>query len=200
MLKKALTLLFLGLLPASVLAEEDFAAMLDRVKQLKDEGNYSAALGELNWVSQELSKLHTKKIEGFFPAELVGFKREKVESSSAMGLMNIESRYAGADSSVNITLVGSASAGGPASGLGSFAGMAQMAAMMGNVPGTEVVRVAGKRATVQDEGGSKKLMLTLSEGNLLTIEAAKGSVTSEQLQSLASGLDIKAMEDYLKAE
>jgi hypothetical protein len=95
----------------------------------------------------------------------------------------------------------SASQGAAAGGMGAFAGFAQMAAMMGDTGNTDVVRVHGKRATIQTEpNGNKKLILSLSGGAILTVNQLRGEVSAEDLEKTANAFDIKAMEKYLKAE
>lgn len=207
-MKKQVFLSCLGsaLLLASALApsgayaeEEDFGAILDRAKELKASGKYSEAMNELNWATQQLTKLHAQKLEQFFPAKAGEFTRKTVESNNALGMINLDGTYEKGESSIKANLIGSTSSqGGAGGGLGAFAGFAQMAAMMGNTAGTDVIRVHGKRATIQQEAGSnKKLILTLASGAVLTLEQSSGEISSDDLKTVVEAFDVKGIEAYL---
>ena len=191
-------LLALLALPALCMAEEDFAEILKRAQTLKDQGKFTAAMEELSWATKQLQTLHTQKLEAFLPEKLLDFTGGQVQSNSAMGFMNIERTYSGAPGKVKLSLSGSASSGGAAAqGLGALANLAGMAAMMGNAPGMDTVRVKDQRATVESANGEMKLTIPMSNGIIFSAEQTEGKVTKEQLVALAESFDFAGLNAYV---
>lgn len=205
-MKTTLVSLFLSfsfLCVSSVVAEEDFSAILKRTQELKDKGLYAQAITELGWATKQLEKLHGKKLEEFFPTTVGSFTKNQVKSENALGFSRVEGSYKGANNTqVKISLLGSAaSEGGAARGLGALAGFAQMAATMKQGDGeNDVVRVKGQRATVENSGGSRSLTLPMQSGMIFKVESRSKAVTQEDLVALAEGFDLQAIENYLRAQ
>ncbi len=190
---------FFGITPGFVHAEEQLGDILKRVSELHAEGKYVQAMNELSWASKELEKLHLEKLKAFFPKGEGGFTAGDFQSNNALGFVALERTYnSTSGGSVTASLTGSASTDGAAAqGMGALAGFARMAEMMDTTGQSEAVRVKGMRATVKNMGGQFELSLPLSSGMFFTLKPNSGTVTKEQLVTLANGLDSDGLNSYL---
>jgi hypothetical protein len=187
-MKRILVAALLASLVSNPLMAEDLKTILDKVSALASKGEYQNALNELAWAKKELEKLSSDQLVKLLPDELVGFKGGKVESNSALGITNIERKYSKNDSTVNLSITGTGSAGG----LGGLAAFGQMAAMMGAQSGQDVFRIKG--LTAQLEGD--RLQIFLSSGSILSLELTSGS--ENQLKAMAEALDLTKIDNHLK--
>lgn len=180
---------------------EDINTIFQNVNKFVTERNYSKALQELTWAKKEIEKLHSARIQEFFPATLGGMKGEPIEAGSALGIMNVERKYIGDNDTVTVSLTGGSS-GEAASG---FAGLAQLGAMAaafgGMDPSSETFRVGGRTAVLRNpsNGASAELTLTLQSGSLLKLSATKEGTKGETLKKMLEEIKIEELDSYLKA-
>lgn len=180
---------------------EDINTIFQNVNKFVSEKNYSKALQELTWAKKEIEKLHSARIQEFFPATLGGMKGEPIEAGSALGIMNIERKYKSDTDTITVSLTGGSS-GEAASG---FAGLAQLGAMAaafgGMDPSNETFRVNGRTAVLRNpsNGGSAELTLTLQSGSLLKLTATSESTKGDTLKKMLEEIKIEELDAYLKA-
>lgn len=174
------------------LGAEELPDLLKRVEEFANKGNYAKAIEELSWVKKELEKMNFKKIEEFFPDELAGLKGSAFETSSAMGMTNLERQYKGSGQDVKLSLTAAAS-GGP---MGGLAGIGKMAAMMGGQPGMDSFRIEGRTATLKEKGSSAELSVFLDSGSVLALKGKDGSV----LRKMAEAVGIEKLDSYLRGQ
>ena len=186
------------LVSSNAVLAEDLSAVLGRVNQFVAAGNYPKALDELAWARTEIEKLQAGKVKTFFPDTLAGFTGQKESTSNALGFSNFERVYKKDSSAVKISLTGGSSAGGNA-GFGNLAALGRMAAMMGQQPGQETVRISGRTATLTgtDGGSNPELTIFLDSGSLLKLESEE-SANGEILKSLAEALKIDDLDAFLR--
>ncbi len=197
MKKSALVLgiLISGILCGSAIAE-DVNVIFKKVNDLVAAQNYSKALEELKWASKEIEKMHSKKLELFFPDSLAGYTGDKINASSALGISNLERNYKGPNGTVKLALTNLGSAGG-----GGFAGLAQlgqMAALMGGGTGMESFRIQGRTAMLDTTGSAPKLNITLDSGSMLTFDPEGSNVKADELKAMAEALKLDDLDKYLK--
>jgi hypothetical protein len=178
---------------------EELEDIFGRVNGFVGQKNYSKALEELEWARKELEKLHTRRLQSFFPDQLGEYKGAPAEVNGALGFTNVERRYSNGSSSVTVSLIGQS--GGAAGGLGGLAALGKMAAMFGQQAGQDSFRISGRTAILNKTPGSSSADLTvfLDSGSMLKIEDATNGDTAV-LRSLAEKLDIGGLEKYLKGE
>jgi len=182
---------------ADAVAEEKFEDLLERATSLRAEGKYPQAMAELNWAQEQLKKAHTEKLKSFFPGEVSGFSAEDFKAANALGMTSIERTYKhSGGAQVKAALVGG-SGGAAGGGMGALAGFAQMAARMGG-ENTENVRLGNKRATITEERGRKKMIVSLNSGMMFNLEVKRGDISNEDLTTLAEGVDFAKLESYLQ--
>jgi hypothetical protein len=192
--------LFIAMTVASVLGvnansyAEDLNAIFANVNKYVADQNYSKALEELKWASKEIEKMNSKKIETFFPDTLSGFAGEKVTSSGALGMTNIERNYKNGNNSVKVALTNLGAAGGA---LGGLAQLGSMAALMGGQTGMESFRINGRTAQLDTTSGEPKLTVFMDSGSMLTLESS-GTVDSETLKKMVEELKLDEFDKYLK--
>ncbi len=186
----------------SAVAEDNFAEALTRAQAFKAQGKFSQALAEISWATSELQKLHSEKLKGFFPSSVKSFTAQDVEENSALGLISIDRQYVAANGvKIKASLSGAAAADGAAAqGMAAFAGMAQFAAMAGGGLNLELLRIKDQRAQLMKSAGELKLIIPLSSGSMLQLEASEGAATKEQLVSLAEAFDLQGLNTYLLAK
>lgn len=181
-----------ALVMANPVVADDLPSLMKRVQEFSDKGNYAKAIDELGWVRKELEKLHFKKIEDFFPDEVLGYTGSEFKPNSAMGISNLERSYTKAGSTIGLSLTGSSANGGP---LGGLAGFGKMAAMMGAQQGVNSFRIAGRTA-VLNEQGKPELSVFLDSGSVLQLSGATG----DELKKVAEALDVEKLDDYLRGQ
>lgn len=189
--------LVLGITPR--IQAEELETIFGRVNGFVGQKNYSKALEELEWARKELEKLHTQRLQSFFPDQLGEYKGAPAEVNGALGFTNVERRYSSGSSSVTVSLIGQS--GGSAGGLGGLAALGKMAAMFGQQAGQDSFRISGRTAMLNKTPGSSSADLTvfLDSGSMLKLEDANKGDTAV-LRSLAEKLDIEGLEKYLKGE
>lgn len=182
----------------SAFAEEDFEALLKRASELNASGKYRQAINELQWAEKQLTQAHSMKLQEFFPKLEEGYSAKDFDSNTALGMLVIKRKYTTpSGAQVEVTLTGSSSSdGGMARGIGAFAGMAQMAAMMDASGRTDSIRVHGKRAIIDASRGKPTLTLTMAEGLVMQVEASNSKATREEITALAEGFDVPGLEAY----
>ncbi len=188
--KVCLTAVILLASTQTSLADDDIKTMVDNFNKYIEAGNYAKASEELTWIKAEVDKLNNKNTEKFFPAELLGYKGGEIQASNAMGMTNIERTYTKDSSSITVSLVG----GGKGSPMGSLAGFAGMAAMMGGAGNS--VRIQGKTATVTDSGTSSEMTIFLDSGSMLQF---RGAAVAD-LKKLAEAFEISKLDASLKGQ
>lgn len=183
-------------------AEEKFEDILQRAQELRTQGKFSQAMNELSWATKELEKQHLEKLQSFFPKAVGDLAGGEFESNSALGLITLERPYSGSGVKLKVSLLGSSqSEGAAARGMGAFAGLAGMAAMMGGQgTGTDSVRIKGARAVIRMENSQAELTLPLSSGMTLQVERQSGKPTKEQLVAVAESVDTAGLEAYIQAK
>jgi len=187
----AISALFLS---SSVLAE-DVKEVLDRVNTLYKEGNYSKALEELEWARKEIEKSNSKSLATLLPDELAGLKGDKAETSSALGITNIERSYSDSkNQKVKVTLT---QTGGTGGAMGGLAGLGQMAAMFGAQSGQDVFRIDGMTASMEGEGEGAKLQVFLSSGSILAFDLLEGT-NSAILKEMANKIGLASIDKKIK--
>lgn len=189
----ALGILLSGLLAGSAVAE-DINVIFKKVNDLITAQNYSKALEELKWASKEIEKMHTKKLEQFFPETIAGFTGEKINASSAMGISNLERSYKGPNGRVKVALTNLGGAGG---GLAGLAQLGQMAALMGGT-GMESFRIQGRTAMLDTTGSEPKLNITLDSGSMLSFDPEGTSIKADDLKAMAEAMKLDDLDKYLK--
>jgi hypothetical protein len=105
----------------------------------------------------------------------------------------IERVYTAPNAKVKATLTGAASSGGAAEGMGMLTGLAGMAAMMGQGPGSDTVRIKGNRGILQTENGNLSLTVPLQSGMMLQIEPEGKGATKEQMIALAEAFNYDSL-------
>jgi hypothetical protein len=173
---------------------DDLSSILEKVSAYAEEENYSKALEELSWAKRELDKKYNQKLSGFLPDTLSEFTGEKSEINSAMGFTNISRNYSKDGARVRIELQAGSGAGAGA-GMGGLAALGQMAAMFGQQPGQESMRIKGRTANLMNEG--KEMTIFLDGGSMLSIKNETGSA---ELRPLAEALDLDAIENFMKGK
>lgn len=172
---------------------EDLNEIFKRVNDYTTQKKYTKALEELGWARKEIEKLHTDQLRAYFPDELAGYKGDKMESNSMLGLTNLERNYVKDNSSVKVSLSGGS--GGAAGGFGNLAALGKMAAMMGGQPGSETIRIGGHTATMAtSEGNNAELTVYLDSGSVLSLQGAD----AETLKKMAEALKLSDLDTYLK--
>lgn len=179
--------------PAISRAEEKFEDLLKRAQELKDAGKYSQAMTELGWANKQLEKLQSTKLQEVFPASAGGLTGGEFSANNALGMSVIERVYTGPKVKVKATLTGAASSGGAAEGMGMLTGLAGMAAMMGQGPGSDTVRIKGNRGILQTENGNLSLTVPLQSGMMLQIEPEGKGATKEQMIALAEAFNYDSL-------
>lgn len=183
---------------ANVLSAEDVNQIFENTKKYIADKNYTKALEELSWASKEIEKMHMQRMHDFFPDKLGEFSGDKFNDNAVLGMTNLERAYSRGSASIKLSLLGSSKgSGGPMAGL---AGLGQLAAMFqGQVPGQESFRIKGRTAQVNSQDPSRaELMLFLNNGTMLQAVAISGEVEVADLKQLVEGLDLDALETYLK--
>lgn len=194
-MKKILALAISTLCLSSFVMAEDVKEVLDRVNTLYKEGNYSKALEELEWARKEIEKSNSKSLASLLPDELAGLKGEKAETSSALGITNIERSYSDSKNQrVKVTLTQTGGAGGA---MGGLAGLGQMAAMFGAQSGQDVFRIDGMTASMEGEGSSARLQVFLSSGSILAFEMVEGE-DSKILKEMANKIGVANIDKKIK--
>ena len=181
-------------------AQETFESFIEAAKKAKDEGRIIKAIDELSWAKKELDKLHSQKLTTFFPAEVGGLKGAEPKNENVLGLMTLTRNYSGADTDIELTLVGASGSKDSASqGLGMFAGLAQMGmAMEANQPGNETIRLKDKTAILKKNGDNYEVSISLSNGNTITGKTTKNTAkTKDKLLEVMNTLDVAGIEKYL---
>jgi hypothetical protein len=192
MIKKCVLAISL-MLPGAAYAD-DLKTILGKVETLAAEENYAKALEELSWAKKELDQKFNQKLSSFLPDTLGEFSGQKVEINSAMGFTNIGRSYTKGQDSARIEIQGG-SASGSGAGLGGLAALGQMAAMFGQQPGQQSMRIKGRTANLQEENG--EMSLFLDGGSMITIRKDRGTV---DLKSMAEQLDLDAIEAFMKGK
>ncbi len=174
---------------------EDIDKIFENVNNFIEQKNFTKALAELDWAKNEIGKMHVEALKGFFPDSLAGYNGGEVESSSALGMTNIERIYKGAVGQVKVSLVG----GGKGGAMGGLAGLGRMAAMMGGQNGQESLRISGQTATLDTRSSRPELNVFLESGGILKVEGTKGfnKDNSTQLKSVAEAIKIAELNKYL---
>ena len=193
--KPLLSVLMLALLSstASPTHAEELDAIFKKVTEYVAQENYTKAIEELSWAKKELEKLNNGKIAKLFPDELVGFKGQKIENSSALGFTNIERKYTNGKDTIQVSLTG-----GSAEGMGGLAGLARMGMMMGvNSPGSETIRIDGRTAMLDTSSGNPNLTIALDSGQILKVEG-QNNVSAETVKSFTESLKVGDLDNYLK--
>ncbi|MCB0334333.1 MAG: hypothetical protein KDD55_12580 [Bdellovibrionales bacterium] len=180
---------------ASSARAEDLNKIFENVNNFITQKNYTKALEELDWAKNEIGKMHVDALKGFFPDSLAGYNGGEVESSSALGMTNIERTYNGVVGQVKVSLVG----GGKGGAMGGLAGLGRMAAMMGGQNGQESLRINGQTATLDTRSSRPELNVFLESGGILKVEGLKGfnKDNSSQLKSVAEAIKIAELNKYL---
>lgn len=188
------SILVLSCLVCTPLVAEDLNKIFEKVNSYVAEKNYTKALEELSWAKKEIEKLNSQKVIEFFPDEVAGYKGGEAQTSSALGMQNLERNYTKGDSSIKVSLTG----GGKDSPMGGLASLGKMAAMFGSqAGGMDQVRVQGKTANLSEDTGHSEMTLFLDSGSLLQLSAS-GPKKSEELKSFAEALKLDALDAYLQ--
>jgi len=188
MIKKSLFAASLILLPSGVMADE-LKEILTKVETLATEENFSKALEELSWAKKDLETKYNKKLGGFLPDTLGDFTAGKLETSSAMGMTQISRVYASGNNKVSVEIQGGSGAGG----MGGLAALGQMAAMFGQQPGQETMRIKGRTVNHQEENG--EMIVYLDGGSILTVKKQSGSI---DLKDIVEAIDLDGIEKFMK--
>ena len=177
---------------------EDLKAIFAKVEQYYGEKNYAKALEELSWAQKEIEKASSQVLAELFPAEVDGYKGDKLESTNMLGMTNIERRYKkGQGDSIKVSLISGSKGRGSGNPLGGLAAMGQMAAMMGGQPGSDSFRMDGRTAMLETNDDSADLTVFLDGGSMLKFEM-KGSSDGEALKKFANSFKIAEIERNLK--
>ena len=178
---------------------EDLNTIFQKVNELVGKKAYSAALKELEWAKKELDKQNTLQIQSFLPDQLGGFTGDRFEANNILGIQNIERVYKKADggSTVKVSLTGGS--GGAANIFGGIAALGNMAGMMGEQPGQDMFRIAGKTATLSTDPDLKtsELTVTLESGSILKFEGDTRT-DGPTLKSMAEAVKVADLDNYLK--
>lgn len=199
-MKKNVVRMLLCMLPLFGLSSreamaDDLSAIFKKVGEYVEAKNYPKALEELTWARKEIEKMNMKQMENLLPDSVAGFTGAKVVSNSAMGFTNLEREYSKDSISVKASLTG-----GSGAGLGAgMAGFGQMAAMMGNMPGQDTVRIDGRTALLESNDSSKTASLSvfLESGSILKLDM-EGSSDGSTLKTFAEALKVGEIDKYLK--
>ncbi len=194
MYKKSLLLAASVFLLANAALADDLKSILEKVNTYAAEGNYAKALEELSWAKKELDQKYNQKLSSLLPDTISGFTGEKAEINSAMGLTSIGRNYTKEGARVRLELQGG-SGGGAGAGLGGLAALGQMAAMFGQQPGQQSMRIKGRTANLMNEG--EEMTLFLDGGSMITLRKESGTA---DLKAIAEALDLDSIENYLKGK
>jgi hypothetical protein len=173
---------------------EDVNVIFEKVNKLIAEKNYPKAMEELAWAKKEIEKMHSARIQEFFPATVIGLQGADVKASGAMGFSNIERTYSGQGKSLNVSLQGSSATGAG----GGIAAFGRMAALMGQQdPNSESFRIDGLTASLKKNGSNNELQVFLDSGSILNISSRNG-LEADELKKVAEAIDIVKLDDYLR--
>lgn len=175
---------------------EDINENFKKVNEYIAAENFPKALEELSWARKEIESMHTKKLNSFFPDKLGEFVGQPIKAQSAMGFTSVERKYKKGNESLNLTLTGGS--GQAAGGMGGFAAMGRMAAMMGGgAPGQETFRLKGRTAMLETKNNRANLTIFLDSGSMLKLEQ-RNSADANALRTLAEQLPLDQIDAYLK--
>lgn len=159
------------------------------------QGKYSKAIEDLQWAIREIRIIQIGELKKYLPTTASGYTVEEVQpDASVAAVFNIniveaERRFnaRGGDERVSVKIT-SGDIGG--AGLGA---MMKMAQMFGQQQG-ELVRVKGRKATVEWDADSRsgKLTCVLENNVQLTVEVTDGQKAS--LTKFAEMVDLDALE------
>lgn len=180
---------------AGLQAEEELDKIFAKVNELVAAKNYPKALEELNWAKNAVNKKHTEQMKSYLPDELGGFKGDKLEVNSALGMTNLERNYKSGNANVKVSLMGSSKN----SGMGGIANMGRLAAMMGGQgSGQEAMRIDGKTASMNVSGSRTELSVFLDSGGILKLETRKANDAAKaQLKKMAEEMKLTQLDQYL---
>ena len=183
------------LIPA-VSNSEELPDIFKRVQEFVDKQNFPKALEELSWAKQEIEKKNAQKLQTLLPDELNGYKAGKAEVNTALGMLNIERKYTGADGSISISLTGGGAAGAAGGLGGGLAQIGRMAAMFGAQAGQETVRISGRTASLEQnpDRNDATLSIFLDSGSIIKFEGKDGA----KLKAFAEALKIDSIDSYLR--
>lgn len=172
-----------------------------KIKSLVAEKNYTKAMEELSWAQKSIEKMNQGRLQTFFPDALQSFQGGKFESNAALGFLAASRPYSAGEKSIKVELTTGSAGGGAQAGLGSLAAIGKMAAMMGNQPGQETVRIAGRTATLETADGETRAALTIfmDSGAVLKFEQ-QASADASALKKFAEGFDLDGIDKYLRGQ
>jgi hypothetical protein len=176
---------------------EDINTIFKKVGELAAQENYPKAMEELSWANKELQKLHFAKLESMLPAEVAGFKGEKAEAQSAMGMTTIQKTYKNGNEKIELNITGSA-LGGTGGAAGGLAALGRMGAMMANQPGVDTFRVDGRTATLKNQRNRAELTLFMESGGMLQLKQNNAKDEGAALKKVLEGLGVAKLDSYLK--
>jgi len=170
---------------------ESIDELFENLKKYVDQGQYTNAMEELQWMQRELDKLHFEKVKAFFPGELVGYKGEDTNSQTVLGFTNLNRTYIGDGSDIEVALTGGASVAG------GMAALLRMVNVLGSQENSTKFRLDGRTATlVSQPDGPASPSVMLKSGSLLTFEAKKVD-DADVLKQAASAFPVAELDDYL---
>jgi hypothetical protein len=152
-------LLCFGVAHAQESPEESCSA----ISELYEAGDIDGALEEARWCVEALEQIKQGEVGAVFSDEVMGWTRESLEQTDAMGMSVTEARYTQEDKTISVTLMGNTGGGD----MGLFGGLAQMGMMSAG----NKFRIDRRTAVANSEGGTSTVIVSLDSGGSLTFES-----------------------------
>lgn len=181
----------------------DLPKSLDLVARSVEAANYPKALKELEWVRAELEKSHRSSLEKFFPPALGDFYA--VEEEDGMSIKSInEMSVTKVTSSAYRTYLrekGQEVVLSIASPIGQQANLPDTKcnqAILSHLPGTEVLRVGERLASIQTQDilGKRYILTVCLKQGTVALETSDEKIKGE-LTKLAGSIKYDEIERYM---
>lgn len=176
--------------PATLLSAQDLEGC-DDFQRYVERQDFPRALEELGWCRNSIEELHYDKLREIVNRPIVGYEPQETSVEGALGIATLEARYSNDTDEIRLSITGGAAASSQANtGLGALAGLASAFGV--RAEGTRQVRVAGLTGQLEEDGDEVSLMLTMSNGAIVSIEGPDADTVEEFAEEIVPDL-----EDYL---
>lgn len=195
-MRKFLLVMALGIFVSGRAFGQDVDTIFKKVNELKTAGKYQQALIEIGWAVKELERMHIEKLRTFMPATIEGFGPAQTDSTSVIGMINLQRTFSRESDNAQLMVSMSGSVGNnPAtSGFGQLGAMNQAT---GN-PGQETFHVEGNVATLVADKVANTSEVTVFIGSMVLKINLGGSADKEFLRKALNSMKIRELTEYLK--
>lgn len=190
------TALCLAALLAAVLtplaAADDILDEIEEAVRLYEDGDHAGAAAGLEYAALQIRQLQAGRIADALPEPLPGWEAEDVETSAVAGSMmggavSAERRYERNGAAVDVQILGDAP-------------MLQAAIMMLKNPmmlsasGRKLIRVAGRKASLEYDAGDERGEIQLVVGDTVLVTVSGRGVGQDVLEAYAAAVDYDLVE------